>query len=75
MIGTHLNQLLMAHAHRLLGQDEVPGLIALSEAKSTVNKKIHQEGIVVRPLVEASDPELGRLSFKVINPRFLLKYE
>lgn len=27
VIGTHLNQLLMAHAHRLLGQDEVQALL------------------------------------------------
>jgi flagellar biosynthesis protein FlhA len=27
VVGTHLNQLLMAHAHRLLGQDEVQALL------------------------------------------------
>ncbi|MEM7537082.1 MAG: RNA ligase (ATP) [Chloroflexota bacterium] len=59
----------------VLGQDDVQGLIQLSEARSVINPKVHREGIVVRPLVEAPDPELGRLSFKVINPRFLLKYE
>jgi len=32
------------------------------------------EGIVVRPFKEEIDPELGRLSFKVINPEFLLKW-
>ncbi len=58
-----------------LGQDDVSGLVALSEGKSVVNPKLPREGIVVRPHVEATDPELGRLSFKVINPRFLLKFE
>ncbi|WP_017669235.1 flagellar biosynthesis protein FlhA [Sandarakinorhabdus sp. AAP62] len=33
VVGTHLNQLLMAHAHRLLGQDEVQALLdTLAEA-------------------------------------------
>jgi flagellar biosynthesis protein FlhA len=33
VIGTHLNQLLLAHAHRLLGQDEVQALLdTLAEA-------------------------------------------
>ncbi len=59
----------------ILGQDDVPGLVALSEAKSLVNPKLQREGIVIRPLIEAQDPELGRLSFKVINPKFLLKFE
>lgn len=59
----------------ILGQDDVPGLVVLSEAKSLVNPKLQREGIVVRPLIEAQDPELGRLSFKVINPKFLLKFE
>lgn len=35
---------------------------------------IKREGIVIRPIHEATDPELGRLSFKVINPDFLLKW-
>jgi hypothetical protein len=32
--------------------------------------------VVLRPLDEEYDEELGgRLSFKVINPKFLLKYD
>jgi len=58
-----------------LGQDDVNDLVALSEAKSVLNNKAHREGIVIRPHVEAHDPEVGRLTFKVINPRFLLKYD
>lgn len=34
-----------------------------------------REGLVFRSIVEDTDPELGRLSFKVINPNFLLKHE
>ena len=33
------------------------------------------EGMVFRPVVESRDPELGRLSFKVINPEFLLEHD
>ena len=36
---------------------------------------IEREGIVVRPIKEKVDIELGRLSFKVINPEFLLKFK
>ncbi len=59
----------------ILGQDDVKGLVALSEDKSVLNPKTQREGIVIRPLIEAQDPELGRLSFKVVNPSFLLKFE
>jgi RNA ligase (TIGR02306 family) len=59
----------------ILGQDEMQSLVALSEAKSVFNPQLDREGIVIRSLVEAQDNELGRLSFKVINPKFLLKFE
>lgn len=40
------------------------------------NTSNHREGIVIRPLVETYSEKLkGRLSFKVINNDFLLKYE
>ncbi|MGG9964752.1 RNA ligase (ATP) [Ferruginibacter sp. SUN106] len=35
---------------------------------------VDREGIVIRPLVEKTDT-IGRVSFKAINPEFLLKYE
>ena len=59
----------------ILGDDDVDGLVALSNEKSVLNPQLPREGIVIRPVVEARDPELGRLSFKVVNPVFLLKYE
>jgi len=59
----------------ILGQDDVDGLVRMSQGKSVVNPKIHREGIVIRSVVEARDPEIGRLSFKVVNPMFLLKFE
>jgi RNA ligase (TIGR02306 family) len=55
------------------GVDE---LIQLSEGVSVLNSKVQREGIVLRPNVEEFDEDLGgRLSFKAINPQFLLKYD
>lgn len=34
-----------------------------------------REGVVMRLVWEDVDPDIGRVSFKVINPEFLLKYE
>ena len=59
----------------ILGDDDVDGLVALSNEKSVLNPALPREGIVIRPVVEAQDPELGRLSFKVVNLEYLLKYE
>jgi len=53
----------------------VDELVALSEGTSVLNSKAQREGIVLRPLTEVEDPDLGRLSFKAINPKFLLKYD
>jgi len=54
----------------------VDQLVALSEGTSTLHPQVQREGIVLRPLAEEYDEEIGgRLSFKVINPRFLLKYD
>jgi len=53
----------------------VDELVEFSKGKSLLNKDTHREGIVLRPLVEEYEPDLhGRLSFKAINPDFLLKY-
>lgn len=51
----------------------VDQIVELSKGKSQL-ADIQREGIVIRPLKEAIDPELGRLSFKCINPDFLLKW-
>ena len=48
--------------------------VEFSIGKSLLND-IQREGVVLRPYVEQSDHELGRLSFKIINPKFLLKYD
>jgi len=51
----------------------VDELVEMSKGESKLNQ-IHREGIVVRPCEEKEDRKLGRVSFKVINPDFLLKF-
>lgn len=54
----------------------VDELVEFSKGKSLLNKDVHREGIVLRPLIEEYSEELrGRLSFKCVNPEFLLKYD
>jgi RNA ligase (TIGR02306 family) len=52
--------------------DEV---VEYSKGNSVLNKDVPREGVVFRPLKEERDEELGRLSFKCINPDFLLKFD
>lgn len=59
---------------RLDGQT-IDDLVDMSIAMSVLNDKVQREGIVFRPLVESTDVELGRLSFKVMNPEFLAKFK
>jgi len=51
----------------------VDTLIDLADSRSKL-ADVPNEGFVFRPLVEERDAELGRLSFKAINPIFLLKH-
>ena len=54
----------------------VDELVAFSEGTSVLNPNVQREGIVLRPLAEEYDADIGdRLSFKAINPKFLLKYD
>jgi RNA ligase (TIGR02306 family) len=54
----------------------VDELVTMSEGTRVLNPSAQREGIVLRPLAEEHEPELGgRLSFKAINPKFLLKYD
>lgn len=52
----------------------VDDLVAFSIARSILNPEVWREGIVLKPFEEERDEVLGRLSFKVINPEFLLKH-
>ena len=54
----------------------VDQLVEFSEGVSRLNPGVQREGVVLRPLVEEYDADIGgRLSFKAINPKFLLKYD
>jgi RNA ligase (TIGR02306 family) len=54
----------------------VDQIVAFSEGTSVLNPKVQREGVVLRPLAEEYDEDIGgRLSFKAINPKFLLKYD
>ncbi len=54
----------------------VDELVAYAEGTSVLNPNVQREGVVLRPLAEEYDEDLaGRLSFKAINPKFLLKYD
>jgi RNA ligase (TIGR02306 family) len=61
--------------------NDIEVLVASATRKSLINPSIWAEGIVVRPLSEKIDLLLsnenfnnGRVTFKVINPEFLIKY-
>jgi len=60
---------------RDFGAQTIDEWVAIAEGKSVLNNKIEREGIVIRAMNEKADIDLGRLSVKAINPRFLLKYE
>jgi hypothetical protein len=59
--------------------DDIPTLVKLASRKSLLNPSVEAEGIVIRPLevVKVGRSEFdfagNRLSFKSINPIFLLK--
>jgi RNA ligase (TIGR02306 family) len=58
-------------------EDSMDKLIEKSKFKSKLNPEAIAEGIVIRPMKEMIDNNVlkGRLSFKVINPEFLIKYD
>lgn len=58
-------------------EDSVEALIGKSKMRSVLNKDTIAEGIVIRPVEEKIDREVlqGRISFKAINPDFLIKYD
>ena len=61
--------------------NDINAIIKMATRKSLVNPEAWAEGIVIRPTAEKIDLLLstqnfnnGRVSFKAINPEFLLKY-
>lgn len=61
--------------------DNIDNLVKISIDKSKINPDVMREGIVIRPLIELMDMQMatgfgnGRISFKVINPEYLLENE
>ena|SRR4030042_1821508 len=61
--------------------DNIDNIIEKSKGLSVVNPKVFREGIVIRPLKEEIDLQLsqgfgnGRVTFKAVNPDYLLKFE
>jgi RNA ligase (TIGR02306 family) len=57
---------------------DIPALVAMSAGRSVLSDTL-REGIVIRPMVEARDiigsSLNSRVSFKVISPAFLLKFD
>lgn len=54
--------------------DDIDELIELSKGSSALNKNTRREGIVIKSYEEIND--MGeRVSFKAINPDFLIKYK
>ena len=51
----------------------VDDLLQLADGTSTISD-VAREGLVFRPLTEETDPRLGRLSFKAVSNKFLLKH-
>lgn len=56
-------------------RNNIDEIVEMARGRSFLNPKIFREGIVIRPLIDEKDPEIGRLSMKAINPDYLLKYE
>lgn len=54
--------------------NDINWLVEKAKAKSVLNPDVWREGIVIRPVIEKNDA-MGRVSFKAINPEFLLKYD
>lgn len=62
-------------------EDDIEKLVDMSKGNSAINPEVEREGIVIRPLFETFDLQMaqkfgnGRLSFKVCNPDYLLRFE
>jgi len=54
-------------------ENDINAIVMMATRKSLVCPDAWAEGIVIRPLIECRDPVIGRVSFKAINPEFLLK--
>jgi len=58
--------------YKKLEFETVDSIVNYSIGGSKLNPEVQREGVVFRPTVESFDEDLIRLSFKIINPEFLL---
>lgn len=74
---SHFPLLLCPIVHRSTPlPDTLDTLLSLADFKSLLNNTTNAEGLVVRPSqFNINDSTIGRLSFKVISNKFLLKYK
>jgi len=54
---------------------DIETLVKFTTIQSIIAPSIPIEGLVIRPKHNINDAKIGRLSFKVLNPTYLLKYE
>ena len=52
----------------------VDALVAIATRKSALNTDVWAEGIVCRPMQEKTHPRHGRVSWKIVNPEYLLQH-
>lgn len=64
---------LVPHLGEIELNHTVDDILALADGESVISR-VPREGIVLRSVIEDTDPVLGRLSFKAISNEFLLKY-
>lgn len=60
--------------------DNIDAIVDMAKGRSQLNYDVNREGVVIRPCGPIYDPEIAgmvgnRISFKAINPDFLLKYD
>lgn len=61
--------------------DDIEELVRIATRKSIITPKVNAEGIVIRPLIEKVDLQMssgyssGRLTFKAVNPIYLLEHD
>ena len=74
--GLELNMVPVLDESYLL-ESSVESVILKSQVRSVLSKDTIAEGIVIRPVEEKIDKNImqGRISFKAINPNFLIKYD
>ncbi len=69
----HLKHVPIFHYSFML-HHSIDELLYFVNTSSNLNLMTLIEGMVFRPLKQIRDPKIGRLSFKIINNEFLLKY-